>query len=81
MVHAAADDVCFLPYIYHNMMEKLHERSLWKLAVSGEQSMAKPKGSHDRSKSWIVLHSSLAEAQGQGTKHAILFFLQTYHYR
>lgn len=35
MVHAAADDVRFLPYIYHKMMEKLNERSLWKLAVRG----------------------------------------------
>ncbi|XP_057473097.1 uncharacterized protein LOC130761593 isoform X2 [Actinidia eriantha] len=35
MVRTAADDVRFLPYIYHTMMEKLHERSLWKLAVRG----------------------------------------------
>lgn len=35
MVHAAADDVRFLPYIYHKMMEKLNESSLWKLAVRG----------------------------------------------
>ncbi|THF99929.1 hypothetical protein TEA_002457 [Camellia sinensis var. sinensis] len=35
MVRAAADDVRFLPYIYHKMMEKLNERSLWKLAVRG----------------------------------------------
>ncbi|KAI8544552.1 hypothetical protein RHMOL_Rhmol08G0306100 [Rhododendron molle] len=33
MVRAAADDVRFLPYIYHRMMEKLNERSLWQLAV------------------------------------------------
>ncbi|GFZ04229.1 3'-5' exonuclease domain-containing protein [Actinidia rufa] len=33
MVRAAADDVRFLPYIYHKMMEKLNERSLWQLAV------------------------------------------------
>ncbi|KAF7136088.1 hypothetical protein RHSIM_Rhsim08G0230100 [Rhododendron simsii] len=35
MVRAAADDVRFLPYIYHRMMEKLNERSLWQLAVRG----------------------------------------------
>ncbi|KAE9467908.1 hypothetical protein C3L33_00203, partial [Rhododendron williamsianum] len=35
MVRAAADDVRFLPYIYHRMMEKLSERSLWQLAVRG----------------------------------------------
>ncbi|GFY97130.1 3'-5' exonuclease domain-containing protein [Actinidia rufa] len=35
MVRAAADDVRFLPYIYHKMMEKLNERSLWQLAVRG----------------------------------------------
>ncbi|XP_057977258.1 uncharacterized protein LOC131164238 [Malania oleifera] len=35
MVRAAADDVRFLPYIYHKMMEKVDELSLWKLAVRG----------------------------------------------
>lgn len=35
MVRAAADDVRFLLYIYHRMMEKLNERSLWYLAVRG----------------------------------------------
>ncbi|KAJ0089674.1 hypothetical protein Patl1_12984 [Pistacia atlantica] len=35
MVRAAADDVRFLPYIYHNMMKKLNEQSLWYLAVRG----------------------------------------------
>ncbi|KAK4853929.1 hypothetical protein QYF36_016598 [Acer negundo] len=35
MVRAAADDVRFLPYIYHNMMEKMNQRSLWYLAVRG----------------------------------------------
>ncbi|XP_058192569.1 uncharacterized protein LOC131309891 isoform X1 [Rhododendron vialii] len=35
MVHAAADDVRFLPYIYHKMMEKLNDSSLWKLAIRG----------------------------------------------
>ncbi|RVW52412.1 piRNA biogenesis protein EXD1 [Vitis vinifera] len=35
MVRAAADDVRFLLYIYHKMMEKLNERSLWYLAVRG----------------------------------------------
>lgn len=35
MVRAAADDVRFLPYIYHNMMKKLNERSLWYLGVRG----------------------------------------------
>ncbi|KAF8393475.1 hypothetical protein HHK36_021719 [Tetracentron sinense] len=35
MVRAAADDVRFLLYIYHKMMEKLNERSLWHLAVRG----------------------------------------------
>uniref|UniRef100_A0A2N9EIL2 K Homology domain-containing protein n=1 Tax=Fagus sylvatica TaxID=28930 RepID=A0A2N9EIL2_FAGSY len=33
MVRAAADDVRFLPYIFHKMMERLNERSLWQLAV------------------------------------------------
>lgn len=35
MVRAAADDVRYLPYIYHKMMERLSERSLWQLAVRG----------------------------------------------
>ncbi|KAA8541717.1 hypothetical protein F0562_022869 [Nyssa sinensis] len=35
MVRAAADDVRFLLYIYHKMMDKLNERSLWQLAVRG----------------------------------------------
>jgi hypothetical protein len=35
MVRAAADDVRFLPYIFHKMMERLNERSLWQLAVRG----------------------------------------------
>ncbi|KAH1067436.1 hypothetical protein J1N35_032423 [Gossypium stocksii] len=35
MVRAAADDVRFLLYIYHMMMKKLNERSLWHLAVRG----------------------------------------------
>lgn len=35
MVRAAADDVRFLPYIYHKMKEKLNDRSLWKLVVRG----------------------------------------------
>lgn len=35
MIRAAADDVRFLLYIYHQMMEKLNERSLWYLAVHG----------------------------------------------
>lgn len=35
MVRAAADDVRFLPYIFHKMMEKLSEQSLWRLAVRG----------------------------------------------
>ncbi|XP_058073986.1 uncharacterized protein LOC131222804 isoform X1 [Magnolia sinica] len=35
MVRAAADDVRFLLYIYHKMMEKLNQRSLWLLAVRG----------------------------------------------
>ncbi|CAL0323706.1 unnamed protein product [Lupinus luteus] len=35
MVRAAADDVRFLLYIYHQMMGKLSERSLWYLAVRG----------------------------------------------
>ncbi|XVE70971.1 hypothetical protein DITRI_Ditri10aG0112600 [Diplodiscus trichospermus] len=33
MVRAAADDVRFLLCIYHKMMEKLNQRSLWYLAV------------------------------------------------
>ncbi|KAK6795939.1 hypothetical protein RDI58_009394 [Solanum bulbocastanum] len=35
MVRAAADDVQFLPYVFHKMMEKLSEESLWRLAVRG----------------------------------------------
>ncbi|KAE8682643.1 3'-5' exonuclease domain-containing protein [Hibiscus syriacus] len=35
MVRAAADDVCFLLYIYHKMMKKLNEQSLWYLSVRG----------------------------------------------
>nr|XP_025886204.1 uncharacterized protein LOC101268424 isoform X4 [Solanum lycopersicum]XP_025886205.1 uncharacterized protein LOC101268424 isoform X4 [Solanum lycopersicum]XP_025886206.1 uncharacterized protein LOC101268424 isoform X4 [Solanum lycopersicum]XP_025886208.1 uncharacterized protein LOC101268424 isoform X4 [Solanum lycopersicum] len=35
MVRAADDDVRFLPYVFHKMMEKLSEESLWKLAVCG----------------------------------------------
>lgn len=35
MVRAAADDVRFLLYIYHKMMGKLSQRSLWYLAVRG----------------------------------------------
>ncbi|XP_010267080.1 PREDICTED: uncharacterized protein LOC104604444 [Nelumbo nucifera] len=35
MVRAAADDVRFLLYIYHKMMEKLNKQSLWHLAVHG----------------------------------------------
>ncbi|EOY29845.1 3'-5' exonuclease domain-containing protein / K domain-containing protein / KH domain-containing protein isoform 3 [Theobroma cacao] len=35
MVRAATDDVRFLLYIYHMMMEKLNQRSLWYLAVRG----------------------------------------------
>lgn len=35
MVRTAADDVRFLPYIYHNIMEQLNEKSLWQLAVRG----------------------------------------------
>ncbi|KAL6556652.1 hypothetical protein OROGR_005940 [Orobanche gracilis] len=36
MVRAAADDVRFLLFIYHKMVEKLTERSLWCLTVRGE---------------------------------------------
>ncbi|XP_068648120.1 uncharacterized protein [Aristolochia californica] len=35
MVRAAGDDVRFLLYIYHKMMEKLNERSLWLLSLRG----------------------------------------------
>ncbi|KAK4736117.1 hypothetical protein R3W88_010378 [Solanum pinnatisectum] len=35
MVRAAADDVQFLPYVFHKMMEKSSEESLWRLAVRG----------------------------------------------
>ncbi|PIN16838.1 Ribonuclease D [Handroanthus impetiginosus] len=35
MVRAAADDVRFLLFIYHKMVEKLNQRSLWYLAVRG----------------------------------------------
>ncbi|KAG8635928.1 hypothetical protein MANES_16G077100v8 [Manihot esculenta] len=33
MIRAAADDVRFLLYIYHKMVKKLNQRSLWCLAV------------------------------------------------
>ncbi|KNA23074.1 hypothetical protein SOVF_028180 [Spinacia oleracea] len=36
MIRAAADDVRFLLYIYHKMMEKLNAHSLWNLALRGE---------------------------------------------
>ncbi|KAL4311473.1 hypothetical protein GQ457_01G040440 [Hibiscus cannabinus] len=35
MIQAAVDDVRFLPYIHHKMMEKLSEQMLWQLAVRG----------------------------------------------
>ncbi|KAL1552375.1 piRNA biogenesis protein EXD1-like [Salvia divinorum] len=35
MIRAAADDVRFLLFIYHKMMENLNQRSLWCLAVRG----------------------------------------------
>ncbi|GAB4837149.1 hypothetical protein Ancab_002060 [Ancistrocladus abbreviatus] len=35
MIRTAADDVRFLLYIYHKMMEKLNARSLWQLSVRG----------------------------------------------
>ena len=35
MIRAAADDVHFLLYIHHKIMEKLSEVSLWRLAVRG----------------------------------------------
>ncbi|KAF4368614.1 hypothetical protein CsatB_008202 [Cannabis sativa] len=35
MVRAAADDVRFLLYIYHKMMAKLNERTLWYLQFRG----------------------------------------------
>ena len=35
MIRAATDDVRFLLYIYHKMMEKLNQRSLWYLTVRG----------------------------------------------
>ncbi|CAK9162007.1 unnamed protein product [Ilex paraguariensis] len=35
MVRAAADDVRFLLYIYHKMVAKLNQQSLWYLAVRG----------------------------------------------
>ncbi|XP_010417369.1 PREDICTED: uncharacterized protein LOC104703122 isoform X1 [Camelina sativa] len=35
MIRAAADDVRFLLYLYHRMMGKLNQRSLWHLAVRG----------------------------------------------
>ena len=35
MIKAAADDVRFLLYIYHKMMDKLNAHSLWHLAVRG----------------------------------------------
>ncbi|CAI9784887.1 unnamed protein product [Fraxinus pennsylvanica] len=35
MIRAAADDVRFLLFVYHKMVEKLNQRSLWYLAVRG----------------------------------------------
>ncbi|KAK9690140.1 hypothetical protein RND81_09G107500 [Saponaria officinalis] len=35
MVHAAVDDVRFLPYIHHKIMEMLNDQYMWKLAVRG----------------------------------------------
>ncbi|KAJ7951673.1 3'-5' exonuclease domain [Quillaja saponaria] len=35
MIRAASDDVRFLPYLYHKIMDKLNEKSLWQLAVRG----------------------------------------------
>ncbi|PKA63462.1 hypothetical protein AXF42_Ash005357 [Apostasia shenzhenica] len=35
MIRTAADDVRFLLYIYHKMMEKLNKRSRWHLAIRG----------------------------------------------
>lgn len=35
MIRAATDDVRFLLYIYHKLMEKLNEKSLWQLSVRG----------------------------------------------
>ncbi|KAI5647974.1 hypothetical protein M9H77_33979 [Catharanthus roseus] len=35
MVRAAADDVRFLLFVYHKIMEKLNKRSLWYLSVRG----------------------------------------------
>ena len=35
MVRAAVDDVRFLPYIHHKIMEKLNEQLLCQLAVRG----------------------------------------------
>ncbi|OAY54069.1 piRNA biogenesis protein EXD1 [Manihot esculenta] len=36
MIRAASDDVQFLLSIYHKMMKKLNQRSLWYLAVRGD---------------------------------------------
>lgn len=35
MIHAAADDVMFLVYVYHKMIEKLNTRSLWRVTIRG----------------------------------------------
>lgn len=35
MIRAAADDVRFLLFIYHKMVQKLNDKSLWRLAVRG----------------------------------------------
>lgn len=35
MIRAACDDIQFLPYVFHKMMEKLNEQLLWLLAVRG----------------------------------------------
>ncbi|KAL3330306.1 hypothetical protein AABB24_034250 [Solanum stoloniferum] len=35
MIRAAADDVRFLLHIYHKMVQKLNDKSLWNLAVRG----------------------------------------------
>ncbi|MBA0608655.1 hypothetical protein Godav_020847 [Gossypium davidsonii] len=33
MIQAAVDDVRFLPYVHHKIMEKLNEQMLWQLAI------------------------------------------------
>ncbi|RZC92268.1 hypothetical protein C5167_026904 [Papaver somniferum] len=47
MVRAAADDVCFLLHIYHNMMTNLNDKSLLATFISGSTILSVITGSYD----------------------------------